>query len=321
MTLLALIASLALGQSTPVRPAAPAAKDPLPAGMARPPPARAAPPPVPAPAPPARRLPEDDRNVRVQLRKLSLKLAESFKALPGQGKLQTIAVLPFTDVGEEARKRQVGTLVSSEIATSFKRDQGFYLVERDKLEAALREAYLSETGITDPKSAVKLGEMLAAQALVVGEVTTAGAEYLVNARILSTESGEIFTAEQTKLPAEGLVSYADDAVVLRTKGGAVFRSLLLPGWGQFYNRQEAKSWIFIGGEATLLGGALGFHLLGANQQSIYVATGQSGPYQKAERMYELRNVALVLVGVGWGLNVLDAYLNGRTYDPARAGGD
>lgn len=278
----------------------------------------------PPPAPPAKKLPEDNASVRVQIRKLSYKLASSLRALPGEGRFQTLAVLSFSEEGEETRRREVGKLVAAELATNLRRDHGLNLVERERIEAALHEGYLNEMGLVDEKSAVKLGEMLSAQALVVGNVSLAGTDFLVNARVVSTETGEVFFADQERIPAHGLVSFASEAVVLRTRSGAVFRSMVMPGWGQFYNRQEGKGWAILGLETVALGSALSLHLAGSNAHSRYLALNDPAAnfdqHLNTERdFYTARNVMLGVAAAVWAFNVVDALLNGKTFDPARAG--
>ena len=50
--------------------------------------------------------------------------------------------------------------------------------------------------------------------------------------------------------ARALVRLAAALRPLRTTAGAVYRSLLLPGWGQVYNRQPVKAGLFAGAEAA-----------------------------------------------------------------------
>ena len=90
--------------------------------------------------------------------------------------------------------------------------------------------------------------------------------FLVNARIVATETGESLAAASEPVAAANLISLSSDAVVLRSKKDAVYRSALLPGWGQLYNRDSGKAIIFSGAEVLVLGGALAAHLMGASSQ-------------------------------------------------------
>lgn len=185
---------------------------------------------------------------------------------------------------------------------------------------------MSMTGLVDPKKAARLGKMAGAQAIVVGSVSMAGADFVINARVISAEKAAVLVAESMNVPRAGMVSLAEESVVLRSKSGAVFRSVLIPGWGQFYNREPVKGGIIVGAEAALIGAAVAMHFLGAADEDKYtdssfalkypgltpVELGQKAQQlrESAEDFYELRNIFIYsAVGV-WLYNILDAYIFG-----------
>jgi hypothetical protein len=166
-----------------------------------------------------------------------------------------------------------------------------------------------------------------AQGLVVGTVAQAGDRFLVNARVVDTTTGRVALSRQVPLPAADLVALSSDAVVLRSTSGAVFRSVLLPGWGQFYNRETIKGVSFIGAEALAAGLAVAFHLIGADAEKRYdgLAHGTSSETfdlarADAENAYKLRNIFLIAAGGVHLVNILDAFISGKTYDPPGGGG-
>jgi hypothetical protein len=183
----------------------------------------------------------------------------------------------------------------------------------------------------DAAQAGEIGRMADAQALVLGQVSEAGDRFLVNARIVATETGESLAAESASVAAAGMVAFASDAVVLRSRSDALFRSLLLPGLGQFYNRQPVKGWVVIGAEAAILGTALGYHLAGAaaydDYRGVKPAPGGVSTSAEAQRLYDLsasryrtRNALLVAGGVVWIANVVDAWLSGVDGQELLSGG-
>jgi len=177
-------------------------------------------------------------------------------------------------------------------------------------------------GLLDAKTAPRLGQMADAQALVLGSVSDVGGKFLVNARIVSADGAETLAVAQESIPAATLVAFSADAVVLRSRKDAVFRSMLLPGFGQLYNRQPVKAAAFGVAELGLLGGALAYHLSGAAAESDYrskSAAGALGPdpsgtaaalRARAEDRYRTRNVLLFAAAGVWALNVADAYWSG-----------
>jgi TolB-like protein len=262
----------------------------------------------------------ESADIVVAMRKLADGLASGFGRLPGSAKYRRLAVLSFGEVGAEAKNRQVGAIVTAEIATNLRRDHGLLLVERAKLTEVLGELKLQQALAMDAAQAGQIGKMADAQALVIGSVSEAGDRFLVNARIVATQTGETLAAESQSVAAAGMISLASDAVVLRSRSGAVFRSILVPGFGQFYNRQPVKAWMFIGAEVGLLGSALAFHLSGSAAYDDYRSVSRaSGPNPSAEatRLYDdaasrwrTRNWLLAGAAAVWALNVADAWLAG-----------
>jgi len=331
----------ALEQSKPpavtVAPPAPAIESPPPAQVPPVPetpsaePAKAEAPKV-EPTPVRRAGGIESGSVEVAIRKLADKLADGFAKLPGNARYRRLAVLPFEEMGEETKRRQIGAIITAEVATVLRRDHALLLVERAQLADVLGELKLQSALAEDPEQANNLGKLADAQALVIGSVSEAGDRYLVNARLVATETGQTLAAESEPIPAAGMVALASDAVVLRSRSGAVFRSVLIPGWGQFYNRQAWKGWLFMGGEVALLGSALAFHLAGNSAYNDY--TGRTSaedlgadPSKEAERLYETasnryttRNIILIAAASVWVLNVFDAYASGVDGEQVLSGG-
>jgi len=270
--------------------------------------------PAPPPPPPRAGTASESQRIEVAMRKMADGLAAGFARLPGNARYRRLAVLPFGEVGEHAKKEQLGLIVAAELATDLRRDHDLLLVEREKLGQVLGELKLQQMTSPDAASAQKIGQLADAQALVVGSVSEAGDRYLVNARIVATETGESLAAESASVPAAGMVSLASDSVVLRSRSDAAFRSLIVPGLGQSYNRQPAKAWAFAGATVALAGGAVYFQLKGSDAQKKYdSATSTEGAlkyYSDAQNAYRTRNWLIVGLGAVWAVNVLDAYLSG-----------
>jgi TolB-like protein len=263
------------------------------------------------------------RSLQAELRRVSDLLATGLDALPGEARYQRFAVMNFDEVGQSAIDRQIGTLVAAELTTNLHRDHGLMIVERSQLAKILEEMSLGQSGLTDPAQSVEVGKLAGAQALIVGTVSEAGDRYLVNARIVSVADAQVAFAAQGQLPAADLVALSSEAVVLRTRGGAVYRSILMPGWGQLYNRQGEKGAIFAGAEVLTAGLAVYFHLQGESDVKKYQdLDAKASPddfasaRDSAERNRSRRNLAIwAVVGIH-ALNILDALWNGKSFDSA-----
>lgn len=252
--------------------------------------------------------------IEVAMRRVADGLARGFARLPGNARYKRLAVFPFSETGERAQRAKLGTIVAAEIATDLRRDHALLLVEREKIGQVLGELKLRQMVSPDPAQATKVGNLADAEALVIGSVAESGDRYLVTARIVATETGETLAAESTSVAAAGMIALASDAVVLRSRSDALFRSALFPGMGQFYNRQPAKGYAFAAAEASLLGGALAFHLAGNSERSKYRKAKTSSDaayyYQRASSRYQTRNWLLVGAGAVWAVNIVDAWMSG-----------
>lgn len=288
----------------------------------------------PAPAPPP-------RGLEARLRVLSDQLAIALKRLPGDHRDQRFALVPFASVGDQAQQRSLGLVVSDALLTALARDHRLPMVERAALGKILDEQALGQSGALDDGQAAVVGKLAGARALVVGSVAGAGDAFLVTVRALDIESGAVIdgSAATAELPQAELVALSADAVVLRSKAGAMFRSIVLPGWGQLYNDEPVKAAVVGGGVGTLAAlGATAAAVGSWLRFSLYPTIGSRDEDKEltaAElqaRVVEVRGMGegtLIAAGVlggltaaAWGGGVVDAYLSGtdvESLDAALAG--
>jgi TolB-like protein len=296
----------------------------------------AVPTPVGAVASPAAPVPSSEdlgrpESVEIQVRRLADQLAAGLKDRKGQGRYDRWAVTPFTDLGDDVKKRRLGEVVAEQVEGSLKRDHGFICIERMKLSKIVEEAALAEAGVIDDSKAPKLGELAGADLLVVGSVGLLGDTYVVNIRAVATDSAKVVAAASAKFHASGLVALSSDAVVLRTKSDAVFRSLIVPGWGQLYNRQTQKAVTFMFAGGALLAGGIASAAIGASYLADYDNVNRSrevcatapdvpgcigGLLVTGNEHRARANWFFIAYGLLHAYNALDAYLSG--YEPDAA---
>ncbi len=273
------------------------------------------------------------RGLDARLRVLGDQLALALKRLPGDHRDQRFAIAPFATVGADAEARSLGLVVSEALLTALARDHRLPMVERAALRQILDEQALGQSGALDEGQAVAVGKLAGARALVVGTVSEAGDAFLVQVRALDVESAALVegSAASAELPKGELVALSASAVVLRSKSGALFRSLLVPGWGQLYNDEPLKAAMVGGGVGTA--GALAATAAGVGgwlRFGIYPTIGSRDVDKDLTRAELERRIidtrawgegtllaAGVLAGVtaaAWGAGVVDAYLSGTDVD-------
>jgi Family of unknown function (DUF5683) len=142
--------------------------------------------------------------------------------------------------------------------------------------------------------------------------------------IASAHAGPEATAEFHSCPGDGLAMSAVRGAAESAPGsrtGALFRSMLVPGYGQMYNGQRLKAGLLFGAELALLSTALAYHMAGDSFLSAYnretrlqPGSDPTGRLQQlqdaAQTRYRVRDGLLLAATGMWVLNMADAYLSG-----------
>jgi TolB-like protein len=258
------------------------------------------------------------------LRILSDRLAEGFKALDQKARYKRIAVVDLDENSPLAKEQRLGVLVSSELVVRFTKDRNLIVIERSQLGKVVNEYVMAQQGVIDESTVPEFGKIAGADAVALGTVSQAGDAFVVHVRIVDVETGLTVVAESISFKAEGLITLASEALVLRSRGGAVYRSLLLPGWGQLYNKEKNKAVAFGIGVGTFAVGTITTQVLASIAQRDYRNAGTGANFDglatRVENLQLTRNLLLALLAVSWGYNVFDAYLNGVTFDSAVTAG-
>lgn len=270
------------------------------------------------------------RGLQAHVRALCDMVAIGLKRLPGDHRLQRFAVVPFANVGGDAEERQLGLVVSDLVVTNLARDHRLDLVERAALARILDEQALGQIGALADGQAAEVGRVSGARALILGNVIDDGTtSYRVSLRAVDVETASVVagTAHDILVPKDELVAFSTDAVVLRSRSGAMFRSLVVPGWGQAYNDEPVKAGVIGASVGTLAAATIATAGVGGYLRFVLYDQIGTRPEDKGldpavleRRVVETREAgdaaliaASVLAGVTaavWSVNVVDAYLSG-----------
>lgn len=110
---------------------------------------------------------------------------------------KTIAVIEFSDL--RGNVTDLGRYISEELITKLYLTKKFKVIERQLLNKIIAEQKLSLAGMIDPTSAKKLGKVLGVDAIVSGTQTDLAQGLKINARMLNTETGEIFAVASVEI--------------------------------------------------------------------------------------------------------------------------
>jgi TolB-like protein len=108
-----------------------------------------------------------------------------------EGAKATIAVVEFSDLSGGVN--DFGRLLSEELITKLFSTGKYKVIERLLLNKAIAEHKLQLQGLIDPKSAKELGKILGVDAIVSGTIADLRGSLRVNARLISAETGEVFS--------------------------------------------------------------------------------------------------------------------------------
>ncbi len=125
-------------------------------------------------------------------------LSRGLSAHADMGRPIVVAVLPFVVEGGPDLE---GKILAERLTDELVNTTRFRLIERTRIEQVMREQKLSQTGITDMSTAVALGRLLAAKAIVLGTVYYRERSAEVFARLVDTESGMILGSASAELDA------------------------------------------------------------------------------------------------------------------------
>ncbi len=154
---------------------------------------------------PAIQQPVPAKTLNVQLENLTKQIASDLS------KKSKIAVIEFSNL--QGQTTELGRYLAEELITRLYQTKKFEVIERQLLNKVMREHQLNFSGLVDPGSAKELGRILGVDAIATGTVTDLGNSIKINARLISTETGEIFSVAS--------VSCVKDDVVQKLLGESI----------------------------------------------------------------------------------------------------
>jgi TolB-like protein len=136
-----------------------------------------------------------------ELRSLATGLA---KEIAASGK-KAVAVVDFTDL--QGNPTELGRFLAEEFAVALTRTHsGFEVIDRTHLKAIITEHKLAATGLIDPTTAKKLGQIVGADALLTGSMTPFSESVRVTVKVLATDTARIIAADTTDLPKTATIN-------------------------------------------------------------------------------------------------------------------
>ena len=106
---------------------------------------------------------------------------------------KTIAVVDFVDL--QGNVTELGRFLAEEFSGAFAdAGKGFEVVDRTHLKRILAEHKLATTGLIDPQTAKKLGQIAGVDALITGTITPFGDSIRISVKVLDTGTAKVIGA-------------------------------------------------------------------------------------------------------------------------------
>jgi hypothetical protein len=133
---------------------------------------------------------------------------------------RAFAVLPFTPIDSATTARDtvldaLGFGLASLLTTDLSVSPSLQLVERARSDAILRELKLVDDGITDPKTAPRVGRLIGARRVLVGDAFWLDAQHIaLRARLVDVISGTVEELVRADAPLDRVLD-AEKALALQ----------------------------------------------------------------------------------------------------------
>ena len=112
---------------------------------------------------------------------------------------RTVAVVDFTDLQGQAT--ELGRFLAEELSVALASgSRPLEVVDRTHLKVLVQEHKLSATGLIDPATAKKLGQVAGVDALVTGTLTPFGDTIRLTLKVLDTSTARIVAAATAEIP-------------------------------------------------------------------------------------------------------------------------
>lgn len=225
-----------------------------------------------------------------------------------------VAVLSFETTEGRTEARDLGEAAAILINQNLVNIPNISVVERQRLKDIMEEIGLSQAGMTSDE--IEVGNLLNVEFLIAGAVADLGNRFLLAARFINVETGNILQSASVEIPSNSFLSISSELVMIKKYPiTAAFRSMIFPGWGQFYNDRPKKGGIILGAELLFAGSAISNYILYKQSKAAYDRATQrdlaSDKYIEMEQYAQINWVSLGAMSSIWLYAVIDAYIDAR----------
>jgi TolB-like protein len=126
-------------------------------------------------------------------------LSSGLSEIANRSGKKTVAVVDFTDL--QGCVTELGRYMAEDVSVALVNNaKGFEVIDRTNLKVLMQEHKLASTGIIDPATARKLGQVAGVDALVTGTIAPLSDSVHVSAKVLDTETAKMLGGITVDIP-------------------------------------------------------------------------------------------------------------------------
>ncbi len=145
-------------------------------------------------------------NLKKTIRSTFEKISEDYiRVRPLKTAKRALIVMPFTELGKKAKEKELGNTVREIFSQNAVNSQVFYLVDRDTLEASVRELRLSMTGLISEESVIRAGRLANAQVFLAGTISEIQDRFMLSVKLIDAETGKVLAQETAEIQQKELI--------------------------------------------------------------------------------------------------------------------
>lgn len=267
----------------------------------------------------------------------SFRVGEEGSAGADEEVIHTVAVSRFRNYTGDPKYDFLEEAISGYLVTELKNRAGMNMIERDQIDRALQEMQMSKTTYLDEKNAPRVGQLVGAEAVLVGFFQVQKSNIRIDARVIKTETGEVLKTVsvdgnvndifdiEDRLAVEIMSALGVDAGAgagLAQEGGpgsgaraplmAATYSFFLPGSSQYFiSEKKTKGTVMLAADVLLILAAAAMSMQGDQAFNDYASSGDSASYNEGVDQIALRNMLVYgILGLG-AYSAVDAYIEAR----------
>lgn len=242
-----------------------------------------------------------------------------------------IAVIDFQGQNISAMD---ASIISGFIRSRLVTSKEFRIIDKANMDVILAEQGFQQTGCTTQDCAVQMGKILNVQKMINGNVSRLLDTYYITANCIDVETGEIQFSENIEFKAESMLKQKTEEIAnnliidltsknsnikkahkVREKSKILYKAgieSLIPGNGQFYNKQKIKGGIVRGSFILSASLTVVSRLLAESNWNNYINATESynaNFYYNRTILYDKATVYSALTTVTiWLCGIADAFI-------------